>query len=38
MIGSYILCTVLLIFLFITSPRLFKSISAYQMNTQKKGA
>lgn len=36
MIGSYILCTVLLIFLFITSPRLFKSISAYQMNSQKK--
>ncbi|MGH0594877.1 energy-coupled thiamine transporter ThiT [Bacillus pretiosus] len=38
MIGSYILCTVLLIFLFLTSPRLFKSIGAYQMNTQKKGA
>ncbi|HDR7656714.1 MULTISPECIES: energy-coupled thiamine transporter ThiT [Bacillus] len=38
MLGSFILCTVLLIFLFLTSPRLFKSISAYQMNTQKKGA
>ncbi|MBE7121580.1 energy-coupled thiamine transporter ThiT [Bacillus cereus] len=38
MIGSYILCTVLLIFLFTTSPRLFKSIGAYQMNSQKKGA
>ncbi len=38
MIGSFILCTVLLIFLFITSPRLFKSIGAYQMNSQKKGA
>ncbi|MFP3378809.1 energy-coupled thiamine transporter ThiT [Bacillus sp. SIMBA_069] len=38
MIGSYILCTVLLIFLFITSPRLFKSISAYQLNSNKKGA
>ncbi|MDA1635745.1 energy-coupled thiamine transporter ThiT [Bacillus cereus] len=38
MIGSYILCTVLLIFLFITSPRLFKSVNAYQMNSQKKGA
>ncbi|EEL68478.1 thiamine transporter [Bacillus mycoides] len=38
MIGSYIICTILLIFLFTTSPRLFKSISAYQMNTQKKGA
>lgn len=37
MLGSFILCTVLLIFLFITSPRLFKSISAYQMNTTKKG-
>ncbi|MGH1287172.1 energy-coupled thiamine transporter ThiT [Bacillus toyonensis] len=38
MIGSFILCTVLLILLFTTSPRLFKSIGAYQMNTQKKGA
>ncbi|MED3395371.1 energy-coupled thiamine transporter ThiT [Bacillus wiedmannii] len=38
MIGSYILCTVLLIFLFITSPRLFKSISAYQLNSNKKSA
>ncbi|MBE7105890.1 energy-coupled thiamine transporter ThiT [Bacillus cereus] len=38
MIGSFILCTVLLIFLFTTSPRLFKSIGAYQMNPQKKGA
>ncbi|MFZ3195094.1 MAG: energy-coupled thiamine transporter ThiT, partial [Bacillus mycoides] len=34
----FILCTVLLILLFTTSPRLFKSIGAYQMNTQKKGA
>ncbi|RGO15214.1 energy-coupled thiamine transporter ThiT [Bacillus cereus] len=38
MIGSYILCTVLLIFLFLTSPRLFKSINAYQINANKKGA
>ncbi|MED0972122.1 energy-coupled thiamine transporter ThiT [Bacillus paramycoides] len=38
MIGSFILCTVLLILLFTTSPRLFKSIGAYQMNSQKKGA
>ncbi|HDR7639321.1 energy-coupled thiamine transporter ThiT [Bacillus wiedmannii] len=38
MIGSYILCTVLLIFLFITSPRLFKSINAYRLNSNKKGA
>ncbi|KMN43495.1 energy-coupled thiamine transporter ThiT [Bacillus sp. LK2] len=38
MIGSFILCTVLLILLFTTSPRLFKSMSAYQMNSQKKGA
>ncbi|WP_307856598.1 energy-coupled thiamine transporter ThiT [Bacillus hominis] len=38
MIGSFILCTVLLIFLFTTSPRLFKSIGAYQMNTEKKSA
>ncbi|MGR5918758.1 energy-coupled thiamine transporter ThiT [Bacillus pacificus] len=38
MIGSYILCTILLIFLFLTSPRLFKSISAYQLNANKKGA
>ncbi|WP_237981562.1 energy-coupled thiamine transporter ThiT [Bacillus thuringiensis] len=38
MIGSYILCTVLLIFLFITSPRLFKSINAYQLNSNKKSA
>ncbi|MCH4570569.1 energy-coupled thiamine transporter ThiT [Bacillus sp. ES1-5] len=38
MIGSYILCTVLLIFLFITSPRLFKSINAYQINSNKKSA
>ncbi|HDR6311066.1 TPA: energy-coupled thiamine transporter ThiT [Bacillus cereus] len=38
MIGSYILCTVLLIFLFITSPRLFKSINAYQLNSKKKSA
>ncbi|MGW5979947.1 energy-coupled thiamine transporter ThiT [Bacillus mycoides] len=38
MIGSYIICTILLIFLFTTSPRLFKSISAYQINSQKKGA
>lgn len=36
MIGSYIICTILLIFLFTTSPRLFKSIGAYQMNSQKK--
>ncbi|PGW57742.1 energy-coupled thiamine transporter ThiT [Bacillus cereus] len=38
MIGSYILCTVLLIFLFLTSPRLFKSINAYQINSNKKSA
>ncbi|MGE7861653.1 energy-coupled thiamine transporter ThiT [Bacillus mobilis] len=38
MIGSYILCTVLLIFLFLTSPRLFKSINAYQLNANKKSA
>lgn len=38
MIGSYILCTILLIFLFLTSPRLFKSIHAYQLNSNKKGA
>ena len=38
MIGSYILCTVLLIFLFITSPRLFKSINAYRLNSNKKSA
>ncbi|MGG0302630.1 energy-coupled thiamine transporter ThiT [Bacillus albus] len=38
MIGSYILCTVLLIFLFLTSPRLFKSINAYQLNSKKKSA
>ncbi|MEH7220441.1 energy-coupled thiamine transporter ThiT [Bacillus toyonensis] len=38
MLGSFILCTVLLIFLFITSPRLFKSINAYQINANKKGA
>ncbi|MBE5104762.1 energy-coupled thiamine transporter ThiT [Bacillus thuringiensis] len=38
MIGSFILCTVLLILLFTTSPRLFKSIGAYQINSQKKGA
>ncbi|MED0967987.1 energy-coupled thiamine transporter ThiT [Bacillus paramycoides] len=38
MIGSFILCTVLLILLFTTSPRLFKSIGAYQMNSQKKRA
>ncbi|OOZ83311.1 energy-coupled thiamine transporter ThiT [Bacillus cereus] len=38
MIGSYILCTVLLIFLFLTSPRLFKSINAYQINANKKSA
>ena len=36
MIGSYILCTVLLIFLFLTSPRLFKSINAYQINANKR--
>ncbi|PEV98428.1 energy-coupled thiamine transporter ThiT [Bacillus cereus] len=33
MIGSFILCTVLLIFLFTTSPRLFKSTGAYQKNS-----
>ncbi|EJS73575.1 energy-coupled thiamine transporter ThiT [Bacillus cereus] len=33
MIGSFILCTVLLIFLFTTSPRLFKSTGAYQQNS-----
>lgn len=38
MLGSFILCTVLLIFLFITSPRLFKSIGAYQLSSNKKGA
>ncbi|PIE94403.1 energy-coupled thiamine transporter ThiT [Bacillus fungorum] len=38
MIGSYILCTILLIFLFITSPRLFKSINAYQLSSNKKSA
>ncbi|MED2036396.1 energy-coupled thiamine transporter ThiT [Bacillus wiedmannii] len=38
MLGSFILCTVLLIFLFLTSPRLFKSINAYQLNSKKKGA
>lgn len=38
MLGSFILCTVLLIFLFLTSPRLFKSINAYQINANKKGA
>ncbi|MBE7147023.1 energy-coupled thiamine transporter ThiT [Bacillus mycoides] len=38
MISSFILCTVLLILLFTTSPRLFKSMSAYQINSQKKGA
>ncbi|WP_433773796.1 energy-coupled thiamine transporter ThiT [Bacillus wiedmannii] len=38
MIGSYILCTVLLIFLFTTSPRLFKSAGAYQQNSYKKSA
>ncbi|WP_342716095.1 energy-coupled thiamine transporter ThiT [Bacillus paramycoides] len=38
MLGSFILCTVLLIFLFLTSPRLFKSIGAYQLNSKKKSA
>lgn len=38
MIGSYILCTILLIFLFLTSPRLFKSINAYQLSSNKKSA
>ncbi|HDR7794006.1 TPA: energy-coupled thiamine transporter ThiT [Bacillus luti] len=38
MLGSFILCTVLLIFLFLTSPRLFKSIGAYQLNSNKKSA
>jgi len=38
MLGSFILCTVLLVFLFLTSPRLFKSIGAYQMNSNKKSA
>ncbi|WP_176107993.1 energy-coupled thiamine transporter ThiT [Bacillus cereus] len=38
MLASFALCTVLLLLLFTTSPRLFKSIGAYQMNTQKKGA
>ncbi|MDJ1477826.1 energy-coupled thiamine transporter ThiT [Bacillus sp. LS15-K4] len=38
MLGSFILCTVLLIFLFLTSPRLFKSINAYQLNSNKKSA
>ncbi|MCU5684464.1 energy-coupled thiamine transporter ThiT [Bacillus wiedmannii] len=38
MLGSFILCTVLLIFLFLTSPRLFKSINAYQINSNKKSA
>ena len=36
MLGSFILCTVLLIFLFLTSPRLFKSINAYQINANKR--
>ena len=35
MIGSFALCTVLLLLLFRTSPRLFKSIGASQMNTKK---
>ncbi len=38
MIGSFILCAVLLIFLFTTSPRLFKSTGAYQQNSYKKSA
>ncbi|KFM99762.1 energy-coupled thiamine transporter ThiT [Bacillus clarus] len=38
MIGSFILCTALLLLLFTTSPRLFKSLGAYQMNTKNKSA
>ncbi|KAB2442184.1 energy-coupled thiamine transporter ThiT [Bacillus luti] len=38
MLGSFALCTVLLFLLFRTSPRLFKSINAYQINANKKSA
>ncbi|EEK76516.1 energy-coupled thiamine transporter ThiT [Bacillus cereus] len=38
MLGSFILCTVLLFLLFRTSPRLFKSIGASQINSNKKSA
>ncbi|KEK23057.1 energy-coupled thiamine transporter ThiT [Bacillus gaemokensis] len=35
MLASFALCTVLLLFLFMTSPRLFKSIGAHHMNKKK---
>ncbi|KXY33587.1 energy-coupled thiamine transporter ThiT [Bacillus cereus] len=38
MLASFTLCTVLLLLLFTTSPRLFKSIGTYQMNKKKKSA
>ncbi|WJE34307.1 MULTISPECIES: energy-coupled thiamine transporter ThiT [Bacillus cereus group] len=38
MLASFTLCTVLLLLLFTTSPRLFKSIGTYQMNKKNKSA
>ncbi|WP_459503533.1 energy-coupled thiamine transporter ThiT [Bacillus sp. C1] len=38
MLASFALCTVLLLLLFTTSPRLFKSTSVYNTNTKKKSA
>ncbi|EOP64275.1 thiamine transporter [Bacillus cereus VDM006] len=38
MLGSFALCTVLLLLLFSTSPRLFKSIVAHNMNLKNKSA
>ncbi|MDM5156966.1 energy-coupled thiamine transporter ThiT [Bacillus sp. DX1.1] len=38
MLASFGLCTVLLLLLFTTSPRLFKSIGAHHMNSKKKSA
>ncbi|MBO1582369.1 energy-coupled thiamine transporter ThiT [Bacillus sp. XF8] len=38
MLASFALCTVLLLLLFTTSPRLFKSVGAYNMNSKNKSA
>ncbi|MEY8348913.1 energy-coupled thiamine transporter ThiT [Bacillus cereus] len=38
MLASFALCTVLLLLLFTTAPRLFKSIGAHSMNSKKKSA
>ncbi|PEY42585.1 energy-coupled thiamine transporter ThiT [Bacillus cereus] len=38
MLASFVLCTVLLLLLFTTAPRLFKSIGAHSMNSKKKSA